>query len=104
MEYGGMPHLLKLGLDARSMQYLKDIYETIVLKDIVKRYKIRNVSIFEQLIEFVAKNIGSIFSTVNISNMLAQNNIDMLPNVINEYLHYAQRALFLFGVDRYDIK
>jgi predicted AAA+ superfamily ATPase len=104
MEYGGMPHLLRLGLDQRSMQYLKDIYETIVLKDIVKRYKIRNVSFFEQLIIFIAKNIGSIFSTVNISNALAENNIDILPNVINEYLQYAQRALFLYGIDRYDIK
>lgn len=103
MQYGGMPYILQFGFDEISKNYTKDVYSTIILKDVVKRYKIRNVAFFENLIEFVARNIWSIFSSLNISNYLAEQKIDISPKVINEYLHFANNALFLHSVDRYDI-
>lgn len=103
LEYWGLPYLLQLGLDENSKKYAKDIFNTIVLKDIIKRYRIRNVDFFEWLIQFLAQNIGSIFSSLSLSNFLANINIDINPKVINEYLNYANKALFLHSVERYDI-
>lgn len=103
MQYGGMPYVLQFGFDQMSVNYSKDVYSTIILKDIVRRYKIRNVAFFEDLIEFIARNVWSIFSSLKISNYLAEQKVDISPKVINEYLHFANNALFLHSVDRYDI-
>lgn len=103
LEYGGLPFLLHTGLKETSKQYAKDIFNTIILKDIVKRYRLRNVDFFEGLIQFLAQNIGSIFSSLSLSNFLANINIDIAPRIINEYINYANKALFLHSVGRYDI-
>jgi len=103
MQYGGMPYILQFGFNEMSLNYSKDVYSTIILKDIVTRYKIRNVAFFQNLIEFIARNVWFIFSSLNISNYLAEQKIDISPKVINEYLHFANNALFLHSVDRYDI-
>lgn len=103
MQYGGMPYILQFGFDQISINYSKDVYSAIILKDIVKRYKIRNVAFFENLIEFIARNVWSIFSSLNISNYLAEQGVDISSKVINEYLHFANNALFLHSIDRYDI-
>lgn len=63
MKYGGLPYLIHLELkDEVVFEYLKNIYNTIVYRDIIHRYGVRNVYFLEQLVLFLAAHTGSIFS------------------------------------------
>lgn len=103
--YGGLPYLPNLPLiDNVIFPYLHDVFDTIVLKDIVARYKVRNIAFFQQLIRYLAQHVGSIFSAKSISDFLKSQGIQTSPTVILEYLEHAKQALFLHEVPRYDIK
>lgn len=63
MRIGGMPYLIHLNGDERlSMDYLQNLYSTILLKDVIARKQIRNVDFLERLVNYLADNIGSLFS------------------------------------------
>jgi predicted AAA+ superfamily ATPase len=104
IHFGGMPYLIHLPLEeAIVADYLKSIYSTIVLKDVVLRKKIRNIAFLEQLIKFLAANTGKLFSSKSISDYLKSQQIDIAPNQINEYALALSDAFILHRVGRYDI-
>lgn len=75
---GGMPYQHHIGLDnAIVFEYLKSLYATILLKDVVKRENIRNVAFLENLVMYLADNIGSLFSAQNISKYLKSQKINL---------------------------
>lgn len=102
-QYGGMPYLKELWLTDFGMTYSKDVYDTIVLRDIIQRHHIRNITLFQQLIQFTAQTIGSPFSALSISNYLANQHISLSSKMIGEYITYAKQALFLHTIPRYDV-
>jgi len=68
---GGMPYLKVIGLDELSVfEYLRNVYASILLKDVVAREGIRNIHFLESLIEFLADNVGNLFSANNIAKYL----------------------------------
>ena len=68
IQYGGLPGLVKIGLDEQdSREYQTDIYHTVLLKDVILRNKIRNVPFLENLVRFLADNAGKLFSANSIS-------------------------------------
>lgn len=100
-----LPYLINLKLEQEIVnQYLKSIGETIILKDIIERFFIRNAYVFNKLIVYLAKNIWSIFSWTNISNFLKNEKISLSYNTILWYLDYLSQAIVLNEVPRYDIK
>jgi len=104
IKFGGMPHLINLKNDERVYsEYLRNIYDTIVLRDIVSRYKVRNVRFLQDLIYFLADNLGSIVSAKSISDYLKSQNINLLPKTILEYLYYLETVFFVERVKRTDI-
>ena len=84
--------------------YLKDLYNTIVNKDIAKRYNIRNEIDFERTIKFVFDSIGSPLSARNIANTLKNKNINVFHGTIINYLQYLTKSYMIYPVNRYDIK
>lgn len=71
LKYGGLPYLIHLELkDEIVFEYLKNIYQSIVYRDIINRYNIRNVNFLEQLVLFLAAHTGSLFSANKISDFL----------------------------------
>ncbi len=104
MKYGWLPYLVNMNLDDEVYKYLKDINNTIVLKDIVTRYKIKNINFYEKLLEFLSKNVWSIFSANSISNFLKNQSISLNTNIILEYLNHTKTAFLINEVARYDIK
>jgi len=105
LKYGGMPYLIHLPLsDQVTNEYLINIYNTVLLKDIVKRFNIRNVYLLEKLVEYLANNIGSIFSAKKISDFLKSQKINLSTKVILEYLSYLEHAFFIYKVKRSDIE
>ena len=65
IKFGGLPYLIHLDLNDTALEYLNGIFNTIVYRDVVSRYSLRNNQFLEKLIEFLADNIGSLFSSQN---------------------------------------
>lgn len=105
IKYGGLPYLINLELnDEIVYHYLKSIYNTILLKDVVDRYNIRNISFLENLIDYLADNIGSLVSAKKISDFLKSQKINISPNIVLDYLSFLVNAFFVFKVSRSDIQ
>jgi hypothetical protein len=104
IHFGGLPYLIHLPMDdAVIMEYIKSIYSTIVLRDVIERNKIRNVSFLDQLIRFLANNVGSLFSSKSISDFLKSQNIKMSPVLVSEYADSLTDAFVINRASRYDI-
>ena len=104
LKYGGLPYLKNLKLtDQIVFEYQKNIYYTIVYRDIVNRYALRNGPFLEQLILFLASNIGSIFSAKKISDFLKSQQVKMAPNQVQLYISYLVNAFIIQQASRYDI-
>lgn len=104
VKYGGLPYLLHLPKEDNVVyDYLRNVYNTILLKDIVARHRIRNVAFLETLVKFLADNTGSILSAKRISEFLKSQKINMTPNVILNYLSHLAAAFFIFKVPRAEI-
>lgn len=104
IHYGGLPYLIHLPMEeAVVMEYLKSIYSTIILKDVIQRKSIRNTLFLEQLIQFLAGNVGNLFSAKSISDFLKSQKTDISPYVVGEYATALTDAFIVHQVKRYDI-
>lgn len=103
--FGGLPHLYRLGLDNEDMvwEYIQNIYNTIVLKDVVQREGLRNVTMFENLMSFVSDNTGQLVSATSLSKYLKSQQINLPPLTAINYLKSASNAYIVNKVPRYDI-
>lgn len=103
--FGGLPHLYRLGLDNEDMvwEYIQNIYNTIVLKDVVQREGLRNVTMFENLMSFVSDNTGQLVSATSLSKYLKSQQINLQPLTAINYLKAASNAYIVNKVPRYDI-
>lgn len=102
--YGGLPYLLNLPLEDETVnEYLKSIYSTIVFRDVVSRYKLRNTLFLEKLIQFLSENIGNLFSAKNISDYLKSQHATVSVNQIQNYTEYLSNAFLIHRVERYDL-
>ena len=105
LRYGGMPYLRHVTMDEEVVyNYLKNIYQTILLKDVVARYAIKNVDLLERLVLFLADNVGSIVSAKKISDFLKSQQQKISPSVITNYLNYLNNAFFTNKTLRYDLQ
>lgn len=104
LKYGGMPFLANLGLqDEIPFEYLRNVYSTILLKDVVARENIRNISFLENLVAYLADNTGSLFSASNISKYLKSQQVDISPQLTINYLKALANAYFIHKVVRSEI-
>jgi predicted AAA+ superfamily ATPase len=103
IKFGGLPYLIHLELTDIAFEYLKSIYNTIVYRDVVSRYNLRNNQLLEKLIEFLANNIGSLFSAKRISDFLKSQQTNTPPNQIQQYCAHLANAFIIHEVNRYDI-
>ncbi len=104
IQYGGMPGLRRIGLeDDEAREYLKDIYHTVLLKDVIMRNEIRNVPFLENLVFFLADNTGKPISASNISKYMRGQGQTISPQAIINYISYLCDAFVIQKVSRYDI-
>lgn len=105
LKYGGLPYLINLELkDELVYEYLKNIYAAILFKDVVARHNIRNVSLLENLVSYIADNTGSLLSAKSISDFLKSQRIKVSPNVILDYLSYLEQAFFILKANREELQ
>jgi predicted AAA+ superfamily ATPase len=104
IKYGGLPYLINLKLnDDIVYDYLKNIYNTILFKDVVKRHRIRNIAFLERLTIYLADNAGSLVSAKKISDFLKSQKTNISPNVVLNYLSHLESAFFILKVQRSEI-
>ena len=104
IKYGGLPYLINLEMnDEVVYDYLKSVNNTILFKDVVARYNIRNVAFLERLVEYVADNVGSLVSAKKISDFLKSQKTKISPNIVLNYLSFLSDAFLIFKVRRSEI-
>ena len=101
---GGLPYLSNLPLEREiAFEYLRNVYSTIMLKDVVKRESIRNVDFLESLAVYTADNVGSLFSANNISRYLKSQHVNISTLQVINYLRALQNAYLINKVRRIDV-
>lgn len=87
-----------------AFEYLKNVYSTILLKDVVSREGIRNVDFLETLVDYLSDNVGSLFSATNIHKFLKSQRIDISTSVIISYLKALSNAYIINKTQRLDVQ
>ena len=101
---GGMPFLYNHALDAQSArQYLGDIFDSIILKDIAQRNRIRDMDQLRRLVLFIVANVGNTFSASSIMQYLKNEKRSLSSETIYNYIRYCQEACLLHLVPREDV-
>lgn len=104
IKFWGLPYLKNLELDEEIvMDYIKSIYNTILLKDIVKRYNIRNIDFLDRLVIFLADSIWSLFTANNIAKYLKSQKVQIWLNSILEYLWFLNNIFLINKVKRQEV-
>ncbi len=104
IRYGGLPYLVHLPFDDEIVYgYLSSIYDTIILKDIVARYNIRDIEFLERLVEYLSDNLGSYVSSKKISDFLKAQRLSLSVNTVMSYLKYLTNSYYINKVQRMDI-
>lgn len=105
INYGGLPGLRPFGLDNPETinDYLQGVYNTILVKDIIRRKKIRNVPFLENLIHFMADNIGKQMSATSIQNYMTSKENEVSKNLVLKYMKAITEAFLATSVSRYNI-
>ena len=101
---GGFPYITFIEDEDIRKDYLSGIYHTVLLKDIVTRKKIQDVSLLESVIRFLFDNIGNIVSSKKISDSLTSYGRKTTSATIENYIEALQESFILYKVGRYDVK
>ncbi len=99
-----LPAVIKIQNEETLFWYLKSIYESIFLQDIIKLYNIKNIDFFEKLYDYMLWNMGKIFSATSISKYLKHQRISLKVDTILNYLKYGESSFLLYKVQTKDVK
>ena len=103
--YGGLPLILSFGTEQKKVNYLKNLFETVYLADIVERHKIKNDNELRELVLIMASSIGAPCNPTKLSNTFKSvKNVSIGSQTISNYLTYLSESFLLNKAIRYDIK
>lgn len=105
LRMGGLPGLLTFRPEEQSqiIDYFEGVYNTILVKDVVMREKIRNVTQLENIIRFVADNIGKPISVANVARYMTSKGEKISDETVSNYLKYLRDAFLAIPIKRFDI-
>lgn len=104
IRFGGLPYLKHLNLEDEIVyNYLKGVYSTILYRDVMMRHEVRNPAFLENLVIFLADNIGQLYSARKIGNYLKSQNINMATSQVIQYVQHLANAFLIHKTARYDI-
>ena len=105
LKFGGLPAIHNFSQNKTSIyQYLTDIYNSVLLKDVISRNNIRDIELLERVILFIFDNIGNTFSAKKISDFLKNQGRKLSTETVYNYLKALENAYIISKVQRYDIK
>lgn len=101
---GGMSGSYLYQMLEEKYQYLKEVFNTLIVRDIKQKYKIRNTDIIQNLSDYLMDNIANLTSINNITKVLNKNNVSITDKTINKYIEYLCNAFAFYKIKRFDIK
>ncbi|HOF00173.1 MAG TPA: ATP-binding protein [Spirochaetota bacterium] len=104
LKNGGMPETLRLSGNELIRNYLEQLLNSIILKDIVTRYNIRDAALLERLVFYIIDSSGSLFSVNRIVNYFNSHKIKTNNETVGNYLKFIEDTFFIHSLERYDIK
>ena len=105
LTYGGMPFLPQLRYQHEASRvYLNDVYNSVILKDIISRHQIRDVDLLDRLTKYILLNNGKIFSARSIEKYFKSVGRKVSVDTILNYLSYCQEAFLLYPIKNQDMK
>lgn len=103
--YGGMPAIFKFTTNADKANYLQNLFKETYIKDVIERNHIKNKAVFEQLVDIIASNIGSLSSVKKLANSFKSvANSTISEPTLTQYLEYLSESFLINKVQRFDIK
>ena len=100
---GGMPGALVYKERKEKYDYLSDVFQTILLRDLIDKYKIRNRDEIKKLSEYMMDNIGNILSPNNICTYLNDDGVNITRKTVSKYLSYFENSFMFYKAKRYDL-
>ena len=105
LRYGGLPYLARLPFqDSVYLGYLDSIVDTVVLRDIVERFGVRNTTFLRNLVRYCADTVGTLLSAKRISDYLKSQQLKVTPQIVIDYLSHMETAFLIHRCSRYDIQ
>lgn len=105
MTYGGLPYVTELSSHRDKAHYLVSLFETIYVDDILERHRLKDKSVFDNLLDVISSSIGSLSNPKRISDTFAsKQNLSVHPETIGQYLDYCEEALLIRKAHRFDVK
>ena len=105
MIWGGMPQRFMLTDEMQTRTYLSDVYNSILIKDIVTRFNIKDLDLFNRIVEYIVTTPSQNFSAENLSNYFAnKDNREVSKVTLYNYIEYMTRAMLINKADRYDVR
>jgi len=104
MKWGGMPGRFAFKTETETQKYLQDVFDSIILRDILIRKKIRDINLLNNIIQFLLENTGSIFSANTISKYLKSQSRSVSAETLYNHIEYIVESLLFTKINRFDIK
>ena len=105
LRFGGMPYLSRLNYQEEPVrQYLNDLYDSVQLKDIVKRNRVRDVDLLERILAYVMANVGTTFSAGSLTKFFKSEQRSVSPETVLNYIRYCCDAYLFYRVKRQDLQ
>ena len=102
--WGGMPQRFSMNDELQVKTYLSDVYNSIVVKDIVERFKIKDLDLFNKILTFIITTPSQTFSAESLSNYLFSENVEVSKMTLYNYLEYMCRAMLINKAERFDVR
>ncbi|MFP3043662.1 ATP-binding protein [Treponema primitia] len=105
LRYGGLPGIHEMDINSGTVYpYLTDIFNSVILKDVIGRHHIRDTELLERIVKFLMDNMGHIFSAKSISDFLKNQGRKLSTETVYNYLDALEEAFLIRKISRYDIK
>lgn len=104
LEWGGMPQIYNSQSVIERKMYLRDLYNTVILKDIIERNNVRDVNLLNRVIQFIMENIGGVISANSITKFLKSDNISTSVDTVLNYIEYINNSMISSKASRYNIR
>ena len=104
IKWGGMPQRFMQTNDASRKTYLNDIYDSIIIKDIVKRFNIKDIDLLNRIVMYILTTPSQIFSPESLRNYMQSDSRNVSLETLYNYLDYITRANLISKAERYDVR
>ncbi len=104
IKYGGMPGSYVYNDEEQKYNYLNDIFDTVILRDLVERHNVKDFLVLENLSSFLMDNISNLTTPKKVSEILANNKFEASHNTIGNYIKYLCESYIFYKAKRYDLK